>query len=269
MIVNAGRRDALRRIIVTAIGVMGASNFPRSTRASVENRPDVETLQTGDLIWPKVPGQVVLYSSGAPDSRSQLIRRWEKEKAEFANRLRSSSKSTAEDLRLADTFDAMTYKQFEARYLGDFRPGHVEQTGSDVLYVGHVAVVAEASRNPLIVEAIEGEINRVRTIKYSAWLDSRPGCSVWVGRIKNLDTTEKNKFVDEARKHVGVRYDFWNLDLNNDEGFYCSKLVWQSIWRTKNLAIDDDKASKRSFWFSPKQLMHTNHVDLIFQPNVY
>ena len=79
-------------------------------------------------------------------------------------------------------------------------------------------------------------------------------------------------------KQLGKPYEFFNFDLNDDSGFYCSKLAWMSVWRATSraaqrapVAVDDNPNPRRSFfdWFSPKQLVNARRVTLLHKPGDY
>src|ERR1051326_1398113 len=72
--------------------------------------------------------------------------------------------------------------------------------------------------------------------------------------------------LDDARPG---EFNIWNFDLGDDREFYCSKLMWYSVWTTLGLALDDMPWTTRLVWFSPKQLMHSPHVDVLFSPGNY
>ncbi len=59
-------------------------------------------------------------------------------------------------------------------------------------------------------------------------------------------------------------YDFWNFDLDDDRAFYCSKLAWMAIFRSLKFAVDGNVNPRRSFLFSPKQLLYAPTIVRIF-----
>lgn len=244
----------------------------RSIADSAPLRPDPKDFQAGDLIWPKKPGDWVAYNSVAYDQESAAETQWNKEKKAFIGALRARWESaTPQEKEAVERLSSMSYRDFKSIYLGDTELGAVRlRGGSSGFYVGHVAIVTQTSQNPLIVEAIQGEINKVRTMSYADWLADRQGQNVWLGRLDIADPAERAKVPAEALKYVGQKYDFWNFDLNDDSGFYCSKLVWLSVFRSLGIAVDNKKDPKRSLWFSPKQLMNSHkHIALRFDPCSY
>src|SRR5262249_9633198 len=136
------------------------------------------------------------------------------------------------------------------------------------IYVGHVGLVEiDGDRVPWVIEALMA--NGVVRSKYDDWLRGRPGEIVWHGRVRQLDATQRAAIAIEAKKHLGKPYNFWNFDLNDDAAFYCSKLVWLSIWRSLAIPIDGGQNPKRVFWFSPKQLLYAPTVARLHDPGAY
>ena len=101
------------------------------------------------------------------------------------------------------------------------------------------------------------------------WLANRPNEVIWLGRVKGRSNDERASIVEEAKKYINRPYDFWNFDLNDDHGFYCSKLVWLSVFRSLSFAIDGNSNPERAFWFSPKQLLYLPAIDRIHDPGPY
>jgi uncharacterized protein YycO len=120
---------------------------------------------------------------------------------------------------------------------------------------------------PWVIEAL-AESGVVRH-KYDDWLRKRPGEIVWHGRVRELSKTARGQIPIESAKYLGRPYDFWNFDLNDDAGFYCSKLVWMSIWRALGFAIDGNSNSRRTFWLSPKQLLYLKTISRLHDPGPY
>ena len=243
-------------VFPTTIDIAGA-------QAIIETTPPLPRpamFEAGDLLWPKKPGVFVPYSQqiGTGPARDRQI--WEQEKQEFLDRaVRGHTSMTSEqiaDLRRLD------YREFVARYHGDQKPGEpgVYSSGGG-LYVGHVAL-----GQPVVIEALWDK--GVRS-SYKDWISGRPDEIVWLGRLRNDSKSERAGICSEAVKFLGRPYDFWNFDLNDDSGFYCSKLVWLSIYRRLGFAVDGDQNPKRGFWFSPKQLLYLPTIRIIHDPGPY
>jgi hypothetical protein len=212
--------------------------------------PNPALFESGDLLWPKKPGQFVPYRSVvAADPVEDEEQRWLREKQEFIKRARAGTTYfTVDEL---ETLEKMSFREFYARYAGDQKPGvpGAYSSGGGI-YVGHVAILhIDDEKVPWVIEALWGK--GVVRGTYVDWIRSRPGEIVWQGRLRNLEPEERGMIATESKKYIGRPYDFWNFDLNNADGFYCSKLVWLSIWRSLHFAIDGNSNPQRSFWFSP------------------
>lgn len=207
------------------------------------------------------------YDTTAPRSPEDDRQTWERERQAFLADISGKAPyMTADDqARLRE----LTFEQFYTAYAGARPPGQVVEYGASTpIYVGHVAIVStDATADPWILEAIWGK-GVVRS-RYSQWLSSRAGELVWQGRVKDESDAARAKIAAEAAKYIGRPYDFWNFDLDNDAGFYCSKLVWLAVHRSLGFPIDDNPVSKRVFWFSPKQLLYAARVQIILDQGPY
>jgi uncharacterized protein YycO len=134
-------------------------------------------------------------------------------------------------------------------------------------YVGHVAIVEAGRQEPHVIEAVMGK--GVQRITYAAWRKGRKGELVWHGRLKDIAGDALAKIPQIAQTQVGKPYDFWNFDLSNDQGFYCSKLVWYSVWKATSEALDDNKNPRRRLWYSPKQMLKSKRLCLLNSPGSY
>lgn len=109
----------------------------------------------------------------------------------------------------------------------------------------------------------------VRTVSYGTWVRERPAELVWHARIANIRPDSQSAIAEEAIKYVGTPYNFWNFDLRDTAGFYCSKLAWLSIVTAVGTAPDDNMRSKRLLWYSPKQLLRSPHLSFLNTPGDY
>ena len=82
---------------------------------------------------------------------------------------------------------------------------------------------------PTIVEAMTGF--GVRRLTYADWTKERPGELVWVGMIEGCSNEKKAAVAAIAASYIKRPYHFWNFNLGDDTGFYCSKLAWLSIFK--------------------------------------
>jgi hypothetical protein len=231
--------------------------------------PNPQTYQSGDFIWPKKPGAFVPYRSGSPSQFENERLQWQRERQEFLQR--EAVKSAADRLPSADLelIRSLDFREFHARYAGDQRPGvpGAYSTGGGI-YVGHVGIIEiDPGGSQWVIEAIWGE--GVIRHSYSDWLRGRPGEVVWHGRLRDLPPEARAAVAHEARKHVGKKYDFWNFDLSDESGFYCSKLVWLAVMKTQGFAIDGNADPRRGFWLSPKQVLYSKPVARLHDPGPY
>jgi Permuted papain-like amidase enzyme, YaeF/YiiX, C92 family len=232
--------------------------------------PNPQTFQSGDLVWPKKPGAFVPYRSGSSTQLESDQSQWQRERQEFLTREagKSAGRKSLSDSEL-ESIRRLDFREFHARYAGDQRPGvpGAYATGGGV-YVGHVGIIEmEANGSTWVIEAIWGK--GVIRQSYSDWLRGRPGEVVWHGRLRDLAPEARTAVALEARKHVGKKYDFWNFDLSDDSGFYCSKLVWLAIMKTQGFAVDGNPDPRRGFWLSPKQVLYSKPVARLHDPGPY
>ena len=228
--------------------------------------PAVENLQAGDLIWPKKPGAIIPYAApGTPTAEDQA--QWERERDAYLDTLSSSPTLTDEEKRRLDILRDMSYETFLKIYMDDVSPEEVTPFGG-VVSVGHVAIVRRnAGKPPTIVEALWGI--GVREISYEDWKTERAGQIFWHGRLKDIDPKLRSAVAEKAFDQVGKPYKFWNFDLADDKGFYCSKLAWLMIRRATNIVVDDKPNPVRLLWFSPKQLLKSPHLEILQNPGSY
>jgi Permuted papain-like amidase enzyme, YaeF/YiiX, C92 family len=266
-------------IIFAAGGVSSVASVDRIKAQGSQTKPtgpNPETFESGDLVWPKKPGVFVPYldeSVTVSKANERQIAEdekqiWLREKTEFIARARNKQTATWFTSEQLDALEKMSFEEFYARYVGGQEPGLLGVYPKGAVYVGHVGVILVDEKNvPWVIEAL---LHRgVVKSRYEDWRKSRPEEDVWLGRVENLRPDQRHLIATESEKYIGRRYDFWNFDLNDDSGFYCSKLVWLSIWRSLQFAIDGDKNPKRIFWFSPKQLLYSKRMGHLFYPGPY
>lgn len=228
--------------------------------------PAVADLQAGDLIWPKVPGAIIPYA--APGQSTPTDRElWERERDEYLATLRSSPTLTDEDRQRIEILRDMSYETFLKVYTEDASPVEVTPFGGAV-GVGHVAIVRRVSgKSPTIVEAMWGI--GVREISYEDWKAERKGQIFWHGRLKNLEPKVRSDVAELAFREVGKPYKFWNFNLADSSGFYCSKLAWLAIRNATGIVVDDKPDPVRMLWFSPKQFLKSPHLEILQNPGSY
>ena len=232
--------------------------------------PDQATLQSGDLLWPKPPGVIVPYS--ASDSPVDEEARWKQERDAFIAAASAANAGPAAK-EAAEALGDMSFRQFQTRYLGDQDSSAITPQGAALpIYVGHVAiVVVERDGSRSVVEAVmKGQAatpGTVRKVPDTKFLERRAEDDVWHGRFMR-SAAERAAVAAVAEGQVGKVYDFFNFDLADASGFYCSKLVWYAAHRALKIALDDRSGTFRFPWFSPKQCMRcSRYICLIFSPS--
>ncbi|GEM_PF-2174443 len=245
--------------------------------------PDPAALRDGDIVWPKESGVIVpffdLKDTGIINAYNNYKKQWEKEKEEFVRLVRNSPTSSDYERRTADQLEKTTFEEFTALYFGegadwrsfvfDYRTNArgLRLYGAGIrfpIYVGHVGMIFTKDGAPWVVDAAPPV---VRELPYTDWLFKYEGADVWLGRFKNIDTV---KIVEIARGQKGKPYSLFNKDLSDNRQFYCSKLIWFSVFRATGISLDGDTNPARSLWFTPKQLINLKeHISLIYKPGVY
>ena len=224
--------------------------------------PPSEALQPGDFLWPKGKQACVFFSpaqlgsekiSRAAALAPALDRlHWEEQRADFLSNPPADAPADA-----IATYSALSYEEFRADYDVIETPyGCRPSAGS--YSVGHVAIVDVSDGEPMIIEAIPKKIVRK---SYADWSAGHRADFVFHGRLKQTSATSRQKIAEEARRHIGTKYSFFNFDLLNNGGFYCSKLAWAAVWRATGIALDGNRNPKRWVWFSPKQLYYCDTID--------
>jgi uncharacterized protein YycO len=120
---------------------------------------------------------------------------------------------------------------------------------------------------PWVIEALwaPGVVRQ----RYQEWISARSGEVVWHGRLKGAGQQDRSRIAAEAKNYLSKPYDFWNFNLADVSGFYCSKLVWLAVMRSLSIAVDGNPNPTRLFWLSPKQLLYADLVDRLFDPGDY
>jgi hypothetical protein len=244
--------------------------------------PDPKTFQAGDFVWPKKKGAFV--------PRYKIEQSAEREAWETARErlLREDPSKSGLSPETAEKLKSMSYEDFETLYFagpaesaGTPAQGRSVNIGGQTIFVGHVGIIEiDAQGLAHVVEAapLVGLKGAVSRSSYADWLKGHSGMQVWHGRARDLRAGVRKRIAQEAMKQLGKPYQFFNFDLNDDKGFYCSKLAWMSVWRAtssgwraKPVALDDDLNPRRRFfgWFTPKQLVNAKRVTLLHKPGEY
>ena len=243
---------------------LGKTDAPVAAMKAQLARPDPSTFRAGDLLWPRKPQYYIPYGTQPMGSLKKDKAKWEREKQVFVEQVKKDPRSTEYDRALASRLKELSFEQFHARYIGDGE-GELSAQGW-IPYVGHVAMLFFKNDTPWVVEAIPGQ---VRTIAYTDWLSERGHEYIWHGRVGNLTDEQRLSVVAEALQQDQKPYEFWNFNLADGIGFYCSKLVWHAMFRAVGLALDDDPEPRRFFWYSPKQMIKSRHIQILYSPGDY
>lgn len=246
--------------------------------------PDAETFQSGDFLWPALPGAVIPYLRRAEKSAESEAAAWEREKRAFIESARNSS--DPEMKAIADELEPLTFAEFQSRYFdGAAGPGPQSRELGPLIaglpQVGHVAIIEiDGQGKRWVIEAIPKAETRyaslysrfadgvVRT-PYDEWVTIHKEYNVWHGRVKDRPAAERAAIASEAKQFLGKDYWFWSFDLSDENAFYCSKLVWLSVWKAFGLALDGNPAFERHFWVSPKRLINAPTIELLYNPANY
>ena len=247
------RRSLLGEL--AGLPVKVASAHSQTAFGTTPPLPQTGIFEAGDLLWPKKPGSFVPYNQRVGTGPEQDRQFWEQEKEDFLKRAANGETSlTAEQI---DNIRRLDYREFVARYHGNQKPDEpgVYSSGGG-LYVGHVALIdfddshrpVGRNRGPM------GPRCRSQHLQDVASRKARRGDIA--GRLRDHPNLIVQRSAQRRRSSSVTPTIFWNFDLNDDSGFYCSKLVWLAIFRRLRFAVDGDMNSKRGFWFSPKQLLY-------------
>jgi uncharacterized protein YycO len=143
------------------------------------------------------------------------------------------------------------------------------------LYVGHVAIVdIDSDGAPAVIEAVYGKApggtSIVERISYEKWIQWRNSPLVWHGRLRNIDAAKRADIARAANDQLLKPYQFFNFDLSDASGFYCSKLAWFATMKATGIALDGDSNPRRQIWFSPLQAMNQrDRVEILSSAGSY
>jgi len=234
-------------------------------------QPDPSLFQNGDFLWPRKPGDYVPYVARIepqrPDQQLVDAALWKRGHDRYLQLLSELPEPDSIELDRKRLLDKLTFRAFYGLYVSDFDPQHPGAIENEAkrLSVGHVGIVElDEKQRPWVIEAVL-EVG-VRRISYERWIEQRKDDLVWLGRLADQPPEKRTEISAQAKTYLGTPYDFWNLDLDDTRGFYCSKLVWLSIFRTLHFGVDGNDDPHRSFWFSPKQLFNAKKVQHVFAP---
>ena len=240
-------------------------------------RPDPAQLQSGDLIWPRRGDQIVTWRAGATPAQSPSAGRtaqtaaFEAQKHAFCAAAQRKTPELAEQVARWTLADFARFPPQPEAATSEASPP--EQAHPPSIWVGHVGIVQRDAAGTLhVIDAMPGRERGVDSQTYETWLQApdydRAQANVWHGRLQGITPAQAGAVVDAARGLIGRDYAFFNFDMDDDAGFYCSKLVWAAFWRGMDLSLDG-KPAQRRWWCSPYQLMQSPRVVLRFKPGDY
>lgn len=228
--------------------------------------PPASQVQSGDFLWPKRPGAVVLYNSKVGSAGENEKKEWLESRDEYVKSLKEQKTLSSLEKERLRALQKMSYESFLATYLADAPPSEVTQYGGH-FGTGHVAIVRRKDGKVTIVEALMGK--GVREIPYDDWIVERAGEWIWHGRLRDASDEQRAAIAERAALYIGRPYHFWNFDLADDTGFYCSKLAWFATREATTTILDDNSNPRRLLWYSPRQLLASPHVIILQDPGSY
>lgn len=263
---NQTRRSFLAMTLAAGAGFGGMTRESLNQLAP-KSAPFLEDLQAGDLLWPKLPGVFIPYSLAHESTPLEDLVDWEANRDRVVEEL--SNNLNMDNVGIVNELRRMTYAEFRTRYMQGLEPGQLVTYGASApVAVGHVGVVEIGIDGlPYVIDAMPAP--GVAVLSYTDWLAERPGYLVWQGRLKGVAAEDRAKLPVEARTLLGRPYDFWNFNLADDRGFYCSKLIWLIATRALQIAIDGNDNPSRPFWLSPKQILYSEAVEIVLDQGDY
>ncbi len=275
------RRDVLKGLSAASFAALGTRLVQA---APVPPHPNPAAFQSGDFLWPAKPGDFIPRYSVRGIAPNEEAVTWEEEKRKFIEDARASG--NPDQLAAAAQLERLSYDEFQARYFsggGDAgtRERGLATRGIGIPQVGHVALIeVDDSGAPWVIEAMPKSVHRYESLysrfkngvirtPYTDWIEQHKAYNVWQGRLRNFDKAQRTRIVTEAKPFLGKDYWFWSFNLNDETAFYCSKLVWVSVWKAINFALDGDTSFTRNFWVTPKQLVYATSIELLHNPGAY
>lgn len=246
-----------------ALGAVALTVAPAMRQTPVS--PVERDLEDGDFLWPKSLGTMAVFAPGEPgyedavranEAAEQAL--WEEQRAAFL------AEASADDREAAGEVRGLSWNHFRSRY---FRGGNLFQP----LTVGHVAIVEKVAGRPaMVIEAVPSEVRR---LSFTEWSGSHTRDLVYHGRLRGAAAEARAGISRAASAHVGRPYSFFRFDLEDDRGFYCSKLAWLAVRSATGVILDGNPFPRRTTWFSPKQMYYSNatiqHLNSLGRPNEY
>ena len=223
--------------------------------------PPPETLQAGDLIWPKPANAVVPYLVQLHEGSTGNPTQWQTEKDRYLASLAARPTLSPLERERYNALQRMTYSDFARQYFAPLPNQDSNLRGVQIFFVGHVGIIQIENGVPFVIEAMIGF--GVQKVPYKTWIGSRPRQLFWVSRLNQTTAARRAAVAAVAEHYLGKPYDFWNFNLRDDSRFYCSKLAWLAIDKATGIPPDDNPSGNRVLWYSPKQLLGSPHLESI------
>ena len=223
--------------------------------------PAATLLEAGDLIWPKKPGVIVPYVSTPGEAGKSDAMRWAEEKEDYLNQIRRNPNPSPQEKERYAALQHMTYEEFVDYYLVTAFQGRLLTSAWGSSTSATLVLLRLSTGNRSLWR-------RCGVLVFSAYL-MQIGCRSALVNSFGWDASKTFHLKSELRwrrwaaEQIGKPYNFWDFDLEDASGFYCSKLAWLSILQGAGFPPDDNPNPHRALWYSPKQLIKSKHVELI------
>jgi hypothetical protein len=277
-----------RDIVKLLAGSVALAAAGRQAEALAANagwaHPKPSTFASGDLLWPALPNTYIPYTRGMSSEAPPTSETEEWTKARDAFLQQMPSGNTPGEKQLRERLKQMSYTEFRALFLQDREmgaPRHRERSllSAQHISVGHVGILEiDGDGKIWVIEAMpkgskgysiifERLSNGVIRTPYDTWAKQHEGYNVWHGRVKT--DNDRARIAETAKSFLGRDYWIWSLDFADETAFYCSKLVWVSVYKALGVALDGDTNTARQLWLSPKRLMKLDTISMLFSPAPY
>jgi hypothetical protein len=273
-----------RRFIHYCLGASAAAigGLP-AVAQEIAPHPDAAKFKNGDFLWPARPGAFIPFNNTRSLRPDMGAADWEDEKRRFIEEARQSG--NPEQIAIADQIEPLSFEEFRALFFDDGPPAPTTRGlspfGGRLPEVGHIAIIEiDKSGKPWVVEAMPKAQYRYESLysrfqngvvrsTYANWIEQHNDYNVWHGRLGDASQAKRDKIVPAAKDFLGRDYWFWSFNLADYSGFYCSKLVWVSVWNSLGISLDGDQTFGRKFWVTPKALINSKLVEMIHSPGTY
>ena len=270
------RRSTILGPLAGAALAMYPTRSSGQSFADLPPHPDPRLFETGDFLWPKKPDEYVPFNTEQEMTESEERAKWEKEKDTYLRK--HGSRAPSRGSRAAARLSEMSFEDFHSLFTEDLPASTQRPYSYGSIGFGHAAIVEKDSQGKLwVIEAMPKSYkfllgatsNGVIRVPYENWKNARANQKIWHGRIAEIGLSQRANIAKQARAFEGQPYDFWNFDLEDPSGFYCTKLCWLSILKGVHIAIDGVRDSDRDFWFTPKQLLKLDRIRKLHSPGPF